>query len=58
VAARLCAYGQVCLDAGGFRLDHRWRLDADWRAHSITVERGTLKVMASSASRVPAPTGG
>ena len=29
----------VCLDEGGFRLDHRWRLDADWRAHSVTVER-------------------
>jgi hypothetical protein len=29
----------ICLDAGGFRLDHRWRLDADWRAQFVTVER-------------------
>ncbi len=29
----------ICLDAGGFRLDHRWRLDANWRAQSVTVER-------------------
>jgi hypothetical protein len=29
----------VCLDAGGFRLDHRWWLDADWRAQCVTVER-------------------
>jgi hypothetical protein len=29
----------LCLEAGGFRLDHRWRLDRDWRAQSVTVER-------------------
>ena len=29
----------ICLEAGGFRLDHRWRLDANWRAQSVTVER-------------------
>ena len=29
----------VCLEAGGFRLDHCWRLDADWCAQFVTVER-------------------
>ena len=29
----------LCLEAGGFRLDHRWRLDPGWRAQSVTVER-------------------
>jgi hypothetical protein len=29
----------ICLEAGGFRLDHRWRLDPGWRAQSVTVER-------------------
>jgi hypothetical protein len=29
----------ICLEAGGFRLDHRWRLDPAWRAQSVTVER-------------------
>lgn len=29
----------LCLDAGGFRLDHRWHLTPDWRAQSVTVER-------------------
>ena len=29
----------ICLEAGGFRLDHCWRLDPDWRAQSVTVER-------------------
>lgn len=29
----------LCLDEGGFRLDHRWRLSPDWRALSVTVER-------------------
>jgi uncharacterized protein len=28
----------ICLEAGGFRIDHRWRLDAGWRALSVTVE--------------------
>ncbi|WP_048647671.1 putative glycolipid-binding domain-containing protein [Nitratireductor soli] len=29
----------VCLEAGGFRLDHRWRLDTEWRVQSAVVER-------------------
>jgi hypothetical protein len=29
----------VCVESGGFRLDHRWELDADWRAQSVIVER-------------------
>ncbi|MBW6422428.1 putative glycolipid-binding domain-containing protein [Rhizobium sp. XQZ8] len=29
----------LCLEDGGFRLDHRWRLSPDWRAQSVTVER-------------------
>jgi hypothetical protein len=29
----------ICLEAGGFRLEHRWRLDPEWRAQSVTVER-------------------
>jgi hypothetical protein len=29
----------LCLDDGGFRLDHRWQLDAQWRALSVQVER-------------------
>ena len=29
----------ICLEAGGFRLDHRWRLDPHWRAQAVTVER-------------------
>ena len=29
----------ICLEAGGFRLDHRWILDSDWRAKCVTVER-------------------
>ena len=29
----------ICLEAGGFRLEHRWRLGPDWRAQSVTVER-------------------
>ncbi len=29
----------LCLDAEGFRLEHRWRLDAAWRALSVSVER-------------------
>lgn len=28
----------ICLEEGGFRLDHRWRLDPEWRARSVTVE--------------------
>jgi hypothetical protein len=26
-------------EAGGLRVDHRWELDPDWRARSVTVER-------------------
>ena len=29
----------LCLGEGGFRLDHHWRLDRDWRAQMVTVER-------------------
>jgi len=29
----------ICLEAGGFRVDHRWRLDAEWRAQAVVVER-------------------
>ena len=29
----------ISLDAGGFRLDHRWRLSPDWRALSVEIER-------------------
>jgi hypothetical protein len=28
-------------EAGGMRLDHHWRLDGDWRALSVDVERWT-----------------
>lgn len=29
----------LCLEEGGFRLDHHWLLTPDWRAQSVTVER-------------------
>lgn len=29
----------LCSGEGGFRLDHHWRLDAQWRALSVGVER-------------------
>ena len=29
----------LCLEGGGFRLDHHWHLGPDWRARSVTVER-------------------
>jgi uncharacterized protein len=29
----------ICLGEGGFRLDHRWRLDPGWRAITVRVER-------------------
>lgn len=29
----------ICLEAGGFRLQHRWQLDPDWRVQSVVVER-------------------
>jgi uncharacterized protein len=32
----------ICVEEGGFRLDHRWRLTPDWRALSLEVERWGL----------------
>src|SRR5688500_20408098 len=29
----------ICVEDGGFRLDHRWRLTPDWRALSLEAER-------------------
>lgn len=29
----------ICLEAGGFRLDHHWQLDAEWQAQLVIVER-------------------
>jgi hypothetical protein len=29
----------ICLEEGGFRVDHGWRLGADWRVRSVVVER-------------------
>lgn len=29
----------ICLEDGGFRLDHAWELTCDWRALSLRVER-------------------
>lgn len=29
----------LCLQAGGFRLEHTWQLDTDWRAQSVSVAR-------------------
>lgn len=29
----------ICAESGGFRLDHRWHLDREWRARSVMVER-------------------
>lgn len=29
----------ICLEAGGFRLDHGWKLDSGWHAQAVTVER-------------------
>ncbi|TNC48930.1 hypothetical protein FHG66_12205 [Rubellimicrobium rubrum] len=32
----------LCLENGGFRLDHQWQLDPEWQARSVTVERWGL----------------
>ncbi|WP_247887172.1 putative glycolipid-binding domain-containing protein [Azospirillum sp. SYSU D00513] len=32
----------ICMEAGGFRLDHRWRLTPDWRVLSLSVDRWRL----------------
>ena len=29
----------LCRDEDGFRLDHLWRLDPEWRAQSVSIER-------------------
>jgi hypothetical protein len=29
----------LCVEARGFRIDHRWNLDAAWRVRSVAVER-------------------
>ena len=29
----------ICVEDGGFRLDHRWHIGPDWRAQSVVVER-------------------
>src|SRR5688500_9530578 len=48
--AVIAASTVICAESGGFRLDHRWHLDAHWRAQSVVVERwnaqgrGTLRV--------------
>jgi uncharacterized protein len=28
----------ICLEDGGFRIEHRWQLDCDWRARWVSVE--------------------
>ena len=29
----------ICLESGGFQVDHRWVLSGDWRAQSVVVRR-------------------
>jgi uncharacterized protein len=29
----------LCVESGGYRLDHRWHLSPDWRAQQVRVER-------------------
>ncbi len=32
----------LCVDEGGFRIDHAWTLGPDWRARALTIERWGL----------------
>lgn len=45
----------ISTEAGGFRLDYRWMLDAQWRTQAVTVERwdraGHRRVMLERAQR-------
>ena len=43
----------VCLEAGGFRLDHHWQLDPNWRAQRVSVERRSREQAARERADVP-----
>ena len=43
-ADRVTAVSSVlCLEEGGFRIEHRWQLDPAWRALSVSVERWNVQ---------------